>query len=259
MQPLSLVLRALRHPEAAPGHVGVWRAALRAPRVFDAVSCVMQLRDARRLQAIAADRPDDAFVAKVKDYNAGVTQRKVVSRTRRAEPLYQVLTTPGRDLRGERLLIVGARNVQELLIAWLHGYRWRSIQAIDLYSTHSKIHVMNMEDMTFEDDTFHAIVMATTLAYAKDTFRCLSEMARVLRPGGRFVFNASYYPEGRDWPGNHVSGGDIRDMLKPLGFDLLAYQASDKVNSLGGLQTAHLFSVQKRDPRVATFDRVDWL
>jgi hypothetical protein len=36
------------------------------------------------------------------------------------------------------------------------------------------------------------------------------------------------------------------------------HSASGKVNSLGGLQTAHVFSAQKRDPGNPGFDRVDW-
>jgi SAM-dependent methyltransferase len=159
----------------------------------------------------------------------------------------------------EKLLIVGPRNVHELFIAWLYGYRWPNIYAIDLYSTHRKIAIMNMEATAFREGVFDSITMANTLAYAKDTFRCLTEMARILKPGGRLVFGATYFPAGGDWPGNLVSGGDIREMLKRLEFRLAAYQAFDKVNSLGGEQTAHIFMVQKADPRRPGFDRVNWL
>lgn len=259
MKWLSPVMRALRHPADVPAGAGLWRAWLRTPRVFDLVSCAIQLRDAARVARIHEGGPGDEFYAKVKSYNAGVTQRKMVSTTRRAEMLYQILTTPARDVRDERLLIVGPRNMQELFIAWLYGYRWSNIHAIDLYSTHRKIHIMNMEAVGFRDGTFDAIVMANTLAYAKDTFRCLSEMARVLKAGGRFVFGATYFPESRDWPGNLLTGADIREMLKRLGFRLTAYHAIDKVNSLGGQQTAHLFAVQKGDPAQPGFDRVNWL
>jgi SAM-dependent methyltransferase len=256
---LKLLVRALRHPAPVASAAGVVRSALRAPRVFDLVSYVLQLRHAARVERIHEGSTGDAFYTKVKEYNAGVTQRKVVSSTRRAEMLYQILTTPARPLRDERLLIVGARNVQELYIAWLYGYRWPHIHAIDLYSTMKKIQIMNMEELGFRDEAFNAIVMANTLSYAKDTFRCLAEMARVLTPGGRLVFSATYFPGSRDWPGNLLSGADIRAMLKQLGFLLSAYVPLDKVNSLGGQQTAHVFAVEKQDPARPGFDRVDWL
>lgn len=257
-QLVRAVVRGLRHP-AETVKPGVWRLWLRAPRVFDVVSALLQLRDAGRLTAIAAGNADDPFYAKVKAYNAGVTKGKVVTTTRRAESLYQLLTTPARDVRQEKLLIVGPRNVHELFIAWLYGFRWSNIYAIDLYSTRRKITIMNMEATAFRDGVFDAITMANTLAYAKDTFRCLTEMARILKPGGRLVFGSTYFPAGREWPGNLVSGAEIREMLKRLEFRLAAYQAVDKVNSLGGEQTAHIFMVQKADPTRPVFDRVNWL
>jgi SAM-dependent methyltransferase len=252
------MLRAVRHPAESTG-AGWWRTCLRTPRVFDVVSCALQLRDVGRVMRIHEGGMGDVFHEKVKVYNAGVTQRKVVTTTRRAEVLYQLLTVPGRDVRHERLLIVGPRNVQELFIAWLHGYRWSRIHAIDLYSTRKKISIMNMEATAFRDAAFDAIVMANTLAYAKDTFQCLTEMARLLKPAGRLAFGATYFPAGTDWPGNLVSGADIREMLKRLGFRLSSYHASDKINSLGGEQTAHMFVVQKGDPANPGFDRVSWL
>jgi SAM-dependent methyltransferase len=252
------LLTALRHPEKADADPGLTRRLLLKPGVFDFVSCVMQLRDLRAVGRIRDSLPGNAFYAKVADYNAGVTERKGITTTRRAEIYYRILSLPPRDLGAERLLIVGPRNVHELFIAWLYGYRWKNIDAIDLYSTNPKIRIMNMEAMTFPDDTFDAIVMSNTLAYAQDTFQCLSEVARVLKPSGRFVFGATYFPQSKDWPGNRVSGNDIRQMLKKLSLAVFFYSAFDKVNTHGGLQTAHIFGTQKSDPQRPGFDRIDW-
>jgi len=258
MTALRALVTALRHPEKAVGGPGLARRLLLEPRIFDFVSWLMQLRDLRALARIRDAVPRDAFYAKVADYNAGVTERKVITTTRRAEIYYQIISLPLRDLSAETLLIVGPRNVHELLIAWLYGYRWKNIHAIDLYSTNPKIRVMNMEAMTFPDDTFDAVVMSNTLAYARDTFQCLSEVARVLKPSGRFVFGATYFPKSEDWPGNRVSGNDIRQMLRKLSLVILFYSAFDKVNTHGGLQTAHIFGTQKSDPKHPGFDRIDW-
>jgi len=258
MRALRYLARAVRHPEPGGPGPGILRYLLSRPRIFDVVSCVMQLRDARALARIGDAPPGDSFHARVADYNAGVTLKKVITTTRRAEICYRVLGLPPRDLRRERLLIIGPRNVQELLIAWLQGYRWQHIEAIDLYSTNPKIRIMNMEAMTFPDESFDALVMSNTLAYARDTFQCLAETARVLKPSGRMVFGATYFPRSEDWPGNHVSGTEIRAMLRKLSLAVTFYQAFDKVNSLGGTQTAHLFGVQKTDPRNPGFDRIDW-
>lgn len=233
--------------------VGVGTLKL-TPGIFDLVSCVMQLRDLHRLAVIREETLADPFCARVHDNNAGVTERKVITTTGRAE----VLSLPPRDLTREQLLIVGPRNVHELLIAWLYGYRWGNIHATDLYSTNPKIAVMNMERMSFPNEFFDAVVMSNTLAYAKHTFQFVSEVARVLKPGGRFAFGATYYPESEQWPGNRISGAEIWQMLKRLSLNVAVYHAVDKVNSLGGLQTAHVFGVQKSDPRNPGFDRIAW-
>jgi SAM-dependent methyltransferase len=258
MLKLNYLLRAVFNPASVQTNATLFRQLLLKPRVFDFVSCLLQLRDHRRLSKIQKDRPQDEFYATVKDYNAGVTQKKLVTTTRRAEMLYQVLSLPPRDLSNEKLLIVGPRNVQELFIAWLYGYNWKNIQAIDLYSTNRKILVMNMEDLAFPNDSFDAIVMAFTLAYAKDTFKCLSEMSRVLKPSGRFVFGASYTPQGSQWPGSLISGQEIHQMLKSLGCGLTYHHAFDKINSLGGETTLHVFSVQKRDAVNPGLGGVGW-
>lgn len=250
---------AIRNPAAYPPPHSLLRQWLLRPRVFDLVSCTMQLLHYQRLARIQrAYASSDPFVKKVQNYNAGVTARKEVVTGRRAEPLYQILTTPRRDLSNERLLIIGPRNVHELFMAWLYGYRWRHIDAIDLYSLHPKIRVMNMEHMTFADGSLDAVAMSNTLSYAKDTFRCLSEVCRVLKPGGRFTFEAVYFPESQHWPGDKVSGNEIRRMLKQLGLELMYYRSFDKINALGGLQTTHVFCVRKDDPQRPSFDHIDW-
>jgi SAM-dependent methyltransferase len=255
----ALVYRALVSPASVPLPERGLRSLLLRRRLFDIVSVTLQLRDARRLRTIKDDYGvDDPYHRRVQDYNAGVTLGKVVTTGRRAEPLYRVATLLPRDVAREDLLIVGPRNVQELLTAWLHGFSWSRIQGIDLYSTNPKIRVMNMESLTFADGSFDVIVMSNTLAYASDTFKCLSELQRVLRVDGRLVFGATYDPGDEKWAGSVITGDQIRQMLRELRLDLYYYFPSDKVNVLGRVQTSHFFGCVKRNPREAGFDRIQW-
>ena len=256
---LDLAYRAIVAPEAAPLPRRVARSLLLRPRLFDLLSFALQVRDWRRLAEIKDEYgTDDAYHRQVHDYNAGVTLRKLVTTTRRAEPLYRVATLLPHDVAREDLLIVGPRNVQELLIAWLHGFSWRRIQGIDLYSTNPKILVMNMESLAFADGSFDVVVMSNTLAYASDTFKALSEMRRVLRPEGRLVFGATYDPGDDKWRGSAISGAQIREMLRELELDLYYYLPSDKVNALGRVQTSHFFGCRKSDSTRPGFDRIQW-
>lgn len=234
------------------------RDILRWPVIFDLLSLIVQIHDLRRTAAILKEYAiDDPHHRKVQDYNAGVTLTKQFTRTRRAEEYYGVVAQPLRDMSNERLLIVGPRNIHELLIAWLHGFSWNNIEAIDLYSTNPKIQVMNMESTRYADGCFDAVVMANTLSYAADTDKTIKEIARILKPGGRFVFSATYDPGSPDYPGDWIRGGEIVEMLKEANFQAYYHYAYDKVNSRGRRQTSHTFAAQKQNSAITFLDPVD--
>ena len=238
---------------------GLLRFLFLKPRIFDVLTVGIQLRDVGRRRRISdAYLIDEPNYKSVQDYKAGVTQRNEITRTRRMEELLRALVLANSDLKKEKLLLVGPRDAHEIILAWLHGFSWKNITGIDLYSTNPKIRPMNMEDMTFENGTFDAIFMANTLAYAKDVHRCLSECVRVLRPGGRLAFGATYVPGGGKYPGNRHSGNEIVKMLADLPVDIYFHKPIHKINALGKPQTVHLFGVVKHDPDAPAHDRIDW-
>ena len=248
--------RAVVRPMRRARPVRPVRAVLRVPGAFDLASWALQTRDLGRLARIRDVYPaaEDPHHKSAHDYNSGVTLRRPIQSTRQAEIYYEMLAFPPRDMFEEKLLIVGPRSVHELLVAWLHGFSWRNISGIDLYSTNPKIVPMNMEAMTFADESFDAVAMSKTLTYAKDTFAALKEVARVLRPGGRFAFSAAYAPGADAWPGNLRTGAEIHDMLRRLGLAVYLYQHADKTNTQGQRQTTHMFACTKPDPRAQPFD-----
>lgn len=261
MRLLSLprtIARLMVYPVPAQRPVRPFRTLLRSPRLFGLVSTCLQLRDVWRQERIRKHYTlDDAHHKMAQDYNAEVTQKHVVHVTRRPEEIYQILDLPPRDVRDERLLIVGPRNIAEFVFAWVYGFSWRNLVGVDLYSTNPKILVMNMEEMTFEDGSFDAVAMSATLAYAQDTPKTIAEVFRVLRPGGRFVFTGTHVPDSDQWPGNRYSGNALKDVLHTAGFQIYFHHANSKINSLGQPQTAHRFGVYKPDPDNVSLDPVD--
>jgi SAM-dependent methyltransferase len=222
------------------------RAFVGLPVVFDLVSLGMQVIDLQRSRRIkSAYAVENAHHRAAHDYNAGVTLGKGFTSTRRMEVYYKLMALPPRDLRQERLLIVGPRDRHELLAAWVHGFAWKNIDAIDLYSTHPKIRVMNMEAMDWLDAQFDAVAMANTLSYSEDTTKTIAEVARVLGPGGRFAFSATYDPEGSPWKGDSVNGSTIAELLRSHGLEIQMHLANDKINSRGRRQTSHAFLARK--------------
>lgn len=224
----------MRHPEASPTS-RPWRRALLTPFVFDAISQMLQ----RRRRLVSTTQPNE-HVARVVAYNLGAVAHKRFTRTRRAEKYYRLLPGTG------RLLIIGPRDVHELFIAWCYGYRWRDIDAIDLYAKHPKIRIMNMEHMTFPLATFDAVAMSHTLAYAEDTGRCLEGIARVLRPQGLCSFGATYVPEGSPWLGNQVTGDEVAVMLAQCRLVILYHDVMRKVDVNGLAIEVHDFLARKQ-------------
>lgn len=262
---LRYAKRALLDPAPNPSDTGLFRRLLLKPRLHDFISAFMQLRDARRTLSLAqsgAPALDDSknrdAVDETVTHNLGQVQRKLVIRTRRVEPFYQVLTTPWRDLSNEKLLVIGGRNIHELWIAKLYGYNWDNIEAIDLFSTNPKIHVMNMEALEYSDATFDAVTMINTLGYASDPIEVIKGVARILRPGGRFVFNHVHDPKMDSFGGgSRVPGSDILAAMREAGLRLYFYAPSDKINAVGRPQTSHLFGVIKPASNAPPFDPIN--
>lgn len=249
---------AVAHPQPDGFSRSLWRHFLLKRRIFDLISILVQIRDFQRLKKINVGQSlkDDHF-QHAYDYNLSVFLKKGITKTRRMESFYKIWALPPRDMRDEKILIVGPRNIVELYVAWLYGCRWKNIHAIDLYSSNPKIEVMNMEKMSFEDETYDAVMMTQTFSYAKDASQCLSEVCRVLKPGGVFIFNANYAPES-DWATNKIPGQELQAMLRELGFNLTYYHAFDKTNALGHIQTTHVFSVKKINRDKTLRDPIQW-
>jgi SAM-dependent methyltransferase len=240
------LVRAVFQPARRDRPVQVVQSFAGLPRTFDLLSWWLQTCDLRRLRGVGRSYAvDDAHHRSVQDYNAGVTKSKVISTTRRAEHLYRLLAYRRPHIAQDRLLIVGPRNRAELLLAWVHGFSWNNIAAIDLYSVNPKIHVMNMEAMTWPGESFDAVTMANTLSYAADTDRAIGEVARILRPGGHFAFTATYDPGGERWKEDEVAAAQISGMLHDAGFEVEAHVGIDKINSEGRRQTSHDFLARK--------------
>lgn len=254
---LLRLANAVKNPQRPAKPARPLRALLRLPVLFDVASFMLQARDLYRKRDITKSSVvKDDYHQHVHDYNAGVTVAKQIHTTRRAEEYYQILELPPRDASDEKLLIIGPRNVMELFIAWLHGFSWKNISAIDLYSTNPKIIEMNMEDMTFPPESFDAVAMSATLAYAADTRKVLQGVYDVLRPGGRFAFGQTFDPEGVEWGGSHHDGAATKAMLDEIGFETYFYRGLSKVNSKGREQTSHRFGVMKPDPDAFRHDEL---
>lgn len=243
---LKYIKKIIKNPSKNDFPINVFRTFFRMQRVFDFFSLFIQLLDLKRVKKLSIFYKEDKYYDKVKQYNGTKTKDKLITTTRRAEELYQIISTlSGPYIPTSKLLIVGPRNVQELFLAWTFGFKWKNIAGIDLYSTNKKIKVMDMSNMNFAEETFDYVSMANTLTYAKDVNKVLIEVARVLKPGGMFVFGLTYSPEDKEWHSNHLKGGQIKVMLSKSYLNIISCISSDKVNAINLRQTKTIIVCRK--------------
>lgn len=256
---LKMIILGLTYPIKCTSYTSLIRTFLLRPRIFDMVSFTIQFIDRKRLYNYQKKGNYKSKEEKgAVEHNLSVLKKDKVYTSRRVEPFYQIAVNPYREkINNEKLLIIGPRNRVELYQAWLYGFKWENITAIDLFSINKKIQEMNMEKMKFENNTFDTIVMVNTMAYATSVVKVLSEIGRVLKVGGVSVFNHSYVPTSILWPAEIISGQKVKDFLNKINLKIYYYDAYEKINSLNHKQTSHIFGVRKFGEDHKPFDQVN--
>lgn len=259
---ISKFIYSFLSPERKRGGNRVFREILKLPIIFDLSSFFIQLRYLRRIKNVNELEKTSDYIKDVLKYNYSVTSNKLITKSRRAEFYYQISSIILNELKNKSVLIVGPRNVQELYMAWLYGFSWKKISAIDLYSAHPKIKIMDMHNLDYKNEMFDCVIMAYTISYADDVEKVISEVSRVLKPNGIFSFGHSHlhkpaekgliqgttnykYATDKGWKGSNVNGENLYKMLKNSGMNISFYQPIDKINSHGIKQTSHHFCAQK--------------
>ena len=82
---------------------------------------------------------------------------------------------------GGAVLCVGCRNALELDRFRASGFQ--DVVGIDVFSQRADIQVMDMHEMSFEDDSFDVVYASHALEHSYDVERVVREIGRVARDG----------------------------------------------------------------------------
>jgi ubiquinone/menaquinone biosynthesis C-methylase UbiE len=106
----------------------------------------------------------------------------------------------------------------------------------------------NVESLPYEDNSFDTVVNTMAFTGYPDAQKALSELHRVLKPGGKLVMVDIAYPKNGNWLGvlatkAWIAFGDlVRDMDEL--FQAFNFETTDK--EIGGFGSVHLYIAKKR-------------
>jgi ubiquinone/menaquinone biosynthesis C-methylase UbiE len=112
----------------------------------------------------------------------------------------------------------------------------------------AKLQKGNVESLPYDDETFDCIVNTMAFTGYPDGQKAMTEIHRVLKPGGRFVLIDIDYPTDRNWLGMKATrlwaalGDIIRDMDEL--FDQFNFDYTEE--EIGGFGSVHLYVAEKK-------------
>lgn len=133
--------------------------------------------------------------------------------------LWPLRLVPSVKLDGKTLCI-GPKNEGELLTYWAHGFKFKNISGVDLFSYSPKIKVMDLHDLKFANNSFDTISCGWVLKYCYDLKKAVSEIVRVSKDGALltigFTVESEKSMKNNEWVANQVEGG-LEQILELFG------------------------------------------
>ena len=118
-----------------------------------------------------------------------------------------------REKQFQKILSIGPRSESELLLLAAHGFLWRNISALDLFSYTPKITLGVMHKIPFNDNTFDIIFSGWVLGYSDNFKLAMQEKVRVLKNNGIIAFGHGYKLEGQK---EKRIPNEIDEIIKPI-------------------------------------------
>lgn len=169
------------------------------------------LSRARHAQAVAQERNENLAGF---DHNRKQVLSFLWGHRNRTEGLMNVLRSiQSPNLKGAKLLCVGPRNEAELLLLDAYGFPLRNIESIDLFSYSPRIRLMDMNALSYADNTFDVYYSSAVIRYSPDVHKTVAESIRVTRPGGIMAYGFTYGLIGELIPSGAEMHGGIAELL----------------------------------------------
>ncbi|NQT62452.1 MAG: class I SAM-dependent methyltransferase [Candidatus Marinimicrobia bacterium] len=105
----------------------------------------------------------------------------------------------------------------------------------------------DVQALPYEDEYFDSIVNTMAFSAYPDGIKAMSEMRRVLKPGGKLILVDIEYPRNRNWLGmkatkTWIAMGDIIREMQPM-FERFGFEYTEE--EIGGFGSVHLYVAEK--------------
>jgi SAM-dependent methyltransferase len=95
------------------------------------------------------------------------------------------------ELKNLKVLTIGPRAEGEIFNLFAHGFEFRNIIGLDLFSYSPYIKLGDMHHLEFDNEEFDVVIMGWCLAYSNNKEKALSEVKRVLTKNGSIIIGYS--------------------------------------------------------------------
>tara|TARA_Y100000991_G_C21960879_1_gene344414 strand:- start:774 stop:1511 length:738 start_codon:yes stop_codon:yes gene_type:complete len=152
-----------------------------------------------------------------------------------------------------KVLSIGPRSESELLLLAAHGFSWKNIRGLDLFSYSSKIDVGDMHYLPYKNDSFDIIFSGWSLGYSDKQKLALNEMVRVLKNSGIIAFGQGHIPlnerKQNNWTGAKVVNNKIDKIFSPISKNIdnffFRHEIDKEMEKRGERAILAVFSIKK--------------
>ena len=106
----------------------------------------------------------------------------------------------------------------------------------------------NVEQLPYVDENFDTAICTMALSGYPDGARAMSEIRRVLKPGGRLILIDVNHPANLNWLGMRLTGfwRQLGDIIRDVGKLLEDHGFHYEDREIGGFGSIHMYVCQKR-------------
>ena len=166
----------------------------------------------------------------------------------RPNKCFRIIRSHNLNLSKSKLLIIGPRNFSELLLAFFHGFRWKNIFGLDLYSEHPKVKLANIENIQNNNSEYDVIVCSGVLNYVNKLSLSMNNLIKLTKNGGLIVIQTDLN-EKLDKDVSYNLSGDLnideKIKLVEKNIEMVTFREDIKSIYKGNLHQYLAFKVKK--------------